>query len=88
MPSPQYIAAAGPAAELAEAAAILRQLAGYDAQGDAGRGEVSYALAAVIEAVGRCYPDLPAELTQPALRVAAAVGWATGQRGGGGALMG
>jgi hypothetical protein len=67
-------------AALAETAHILRQVAAYDAHLDARRGDVSFGLAALVEACGRSYRELPDDVARQALFVAAAVDRATGHR--------
>jgi hypothetical protein len=44
---------------IAEAAAILRQVAAYDRHVDVRRGDVSTSLAALVDAVGRGYREVP-----------------------------
>jgi hypothetical protein len=61
-------------------AAILREVAAHDGHVDARRGDVSTFLAALVEAVGRNYRDMPAEVAVCVMSVVAAVDRATGQR--------
>ncbi|MHA6626855.1 hypothetical protein ACU61A_15580 [Pseudonocardia sichuanensis] len=61
-------------------AAILREVAAHDGHVDARRGDVSKSLASLVEAVGRGYRDVPAEVAVCAMSVVAAVDRATGQR--------
>jgi hypothetical protein len=67
-------------AALAETADILRQVARHDAHIDGRRGDVSSCLAALVEACGRSYRELPGDVARQALAVAAAVDRATGLR--------
>lgn len=52
---------------------MLRLVAGADAHVDPRRGDVGYALAALVEAYGRGFPDLPREAAVCALAVVTAV---------------
>jgi hypothetical protein len=65
---------------LAETAHILRQVADYDGGVDARRGVVTASLASLVAAVGRGYPDVPAEVAACAMAVVRAVDHATGRR--------
>lgn len=68
------------AAAISETATLLRSLARYDAQSDPHRGDLSFALAALIEACGRAYGDLPREVAHQAFSVAHAADRATDSR--------
>jgi hypothetical protein len=65
---------------IAETADILRQVASHDGHVDAYRGYVSVSLAALVEAVGRQYREMPAEVAACVMAVVHAVDRATGQR--------
>jgi hypothetical protein len=65
---------------LDDTAAILRTVAAHDHHVDARRGDVSKALAALVESVGRCYREVPSEVAVSALAVVTAVDRATKQR--------
>ncbi|MGH4018644.1 MAG: hypothetical protein ACRDT0_05255 [Pseudonocardiaceae bacterium] len=65
---------------VATTATLLRQLATYDAQADARRGALSFALAALIEACGRGFRESPHEVAFQARRVAEAADRATDNR--------
>ena len=85
-PSPYYPAEHRAARAVADTQAInettsvLRQLAHADRHLDARRGEVSASLAALVEAVGRHYRSVPAEIATCAMGVVGAVDRATGNR--------
>jgi hypothetical protein len=64
---------------IAQIADILRQIAAHDGHVDARRGHVSVTLAAIVEAVGRAYPDVPPDITRCVIGVVTAVDCATGQ---------
>lgn len=68
------------AAAITETATLLRSLARYDAQSDPHRGDLSFALAGLIEACGRSYGALPREVAHQACSVAHAADRATGYR--------
>ena len=86
MPTPhardEYRAAAAPAGipAIAETADILRQVASHDRHLDARRGDVSASLAALVDAVGRGYRDVPPEIAACVMAVVGAVDRATGRR--------
>ncbi|HET6257928.1 MAG TPA: hypothetical protein VFE39_04675 [Pseudonocardia sp.] len=65
---------------LAETADLLRQVARHDGHVDARRGDVSASLAALVEAIGRGYREVPHEVAAVAMSVVAAVDRATGHR--------
>lgn len=68
------------ARDLDYTADILRQVGNADGHINRRRGDLSLNLAALVEACGRHYRSLPAEVAAQALRVADAVDRATGQR--------
>lgn len=61
------------AATLDATARVLRLVAGADMHVDPRRGDVGYALAALVEACGRGFPELPPEAAVCALAVVTAV---------------
>ncbi|MEJ3652285.1 hypothetical protein WEH80_04670 [Actinomycetes bacterium KLBMP 9759] len=65
---------------LTATAGVLREVAAYDQRTDDRRADVSYAQADLLEACARRLADLPDDVTRHAMRVAAAVDRATGQR--------
>jgi hypothetical protein len=65
---------------IAETVDILRQVASHDGHLDAHRGYVSLNLAALVEAVGRTYREVPADVAARVMGVVVAVDRATGQR--------
>jgi hypothetical protein len=68
------------ARDLEDTADILRQVGAGDGHVDPRRGDVSLTLAALVEACGRHYRDLPIEVAAQAIQVADAVDRATGSR--------
>lgn len=71
---------AGDVIALASTARVLREVARYEQRTDVWRGEISAAQAALLDVIARRIPELPADVTSEALRVAAAVDQATGRR--------
>ncbi|TQM11154.1 hypothetical protein [Pseudonocardia kunmingensis] len=73
-------AALAAARALSETADVLRQVASHDMHVDVRRGDVSTSLAALVEAVGRGYRDVPHDVAACAMAVVGAVDRATGNR--------
>jgi hypothetical protein len=65
---------------LAETANLLRDVARHDGQTDLRRGDISATLAALVDAIGRGYGEVPFEVATVAMSVVAAVDRATGRR--------